>query len=279
MQILNSCAEAKKFINTLKFQNKQLGFVPTMGALHHGHIALVEKAKRENDLVICSIYVNPLQFNNKNDFTLYPRTHESDLKLLEEVGCDIVFFPDEKILDGKDFFQYDVGFLDTVMEGLHRPCHFMGVVFIVKALFDILRPDTAYFGLKDYQQLAVIKQMVKDFEMPVTIIPCPTFREHDGLAMSSRNSRLTKTQRENASNIYKCLSNLKSNTVHKTIDNLKNDFINSLKSIPEMRVEYIEICDADTLKPLETLHSSSSGVACTAVFLGEVRLIDNILLF
>lgn len=255
---------------------KTIGFVPTMGALHAGHLALVERARNENDIVVCSIYVNPLQFNNTSDLNLYPRVLESDCTMLEAAGCDMVFTPDDTIISDSAGFEYEVGYLDTVMEGAFRPGHFKGVAYIVKKLFEIVAPHRAYFGEKDYQQLAVVRQMNSYFKLGVNIVPCLTVREPDGLAMSSRNTRLNHNERQIAPAIYKALLYIKENISHFPVTGLKNKFEEILFSHGLFSVEYIEICNAETLEILSNTTQCKNIVVCTAVNLGNVRLIDNI---
>lgn len=266
-------------IASLKKEGKKTGFVPTMGALHSGHISLVERARKENDIVVVSIYVNPLQFNNAADLKKYPRVPEKDLQLLQEALCDMVFMPDDTIIGKSKGFEYELGYLDTIMEGYYRPGHFKGVAFIVKALFEIVQPDKAYFGEKDYQQLAVIKKMTKDFNLPVHIVPCPTIRTNNGLAMSSRNERLTEEERHISACIFEGLNYIKNNIFSLEPEVLKAWYLNHIQNHPGMKVEYIELCDSETLAPVTEFSKHASVVACTAVYVGNVRLIDNLKIF
>ena len=279
MLIINNKEEVKKNIDLLKKEGSSVGFVPTMGALHEGHISLLKRAKNENDSVVCSIYINPLQFNNKDDFNKYPRLIDRDTKLLENAGCDIIFLPDDSIIRNSADFVYDLGYLDQIMEGFYRPNHFSGVAYIVKTFFEIVRPDKAYFGEKDYQQLAVIKKMTRDFNFKVQIIPCSTTREKDGLALSSRNARLSSPERQIAPRIYEGLNFIKNNIHNYTIDEIKTLFVNQIERDGQMKVEYVEICDSETLKIISDVSESKLLVVCTAVFLGNVRLIDNLKIF
>ena len=269
----------EQHIAQLKNEGKKIGFVPTMGALHDGHISLVERARRENDIVVASIYVNPLQFNNPNDLKKYPRVPEKDLQLLQDACCDLVFMPDDAIIGDSKGFNYNIGYFDTIMEGFHRPGHFKGVAFIVKTFFEIVQPNKAYFGEKDYQQLAVIKKMVKDFGLPVSIIPCPTVREPNGLAMSSRNARLTEDEKQSAAGIFEGLIYIKNNIFSQKPEVLKEWFVKNIQNHPGMQVEYIELCDSENLTPVTEVKESASVVACTAVYLRNVRLIDNLKIF
>lgn len=265
----------------LRASGKSIGFVPTMGALHQGHIALVLKAKSENDVVVVSIFVNPTQFNNNNDLLHYPRTVESDRELLENVACDFLFLPDvsEMYPDGvsEAVPPIDLDGLDTVMEGAHRPGHFAGVIQVVKKLFDAVGPCKAYFGEKDFQQLAVIKKMVKQWKMPVEIVSCAIVREDDGLAMSSRNMRLTNEERKVATQISKALFHAKEVWSKCSLEEIKKNVTTLINSNPEFKLEYFEIADTISLKPL-TNNEKKNAVACIAVHLGTVRLIDNIIL-
>jgi pantoate--beta-alanine ligase len=268
-------------LDELRSQGKSIGFVPTMGALHPGHIALVTRAKAENEIVVASIFVNPTQFNNQKDLVHYPRTLEKDTKMLEDAGCDFLFFPsvDEMYPDGvkEAVPPIDLDGLDTVMEGAHRPGHFAGVIQVVKKLFDAVGPCKSYFGEKDFQQLAVIRKMVREWKMPVEIVPCPIVREADGLAMSSRNMRLTEEERKIAPVISKALFKAKEKWEHHSIEETKELVIAIINSEPKLQLEYFEIADVTTLKPARD-DQKKNVVACIAVHLGAVRLIDNIVL-
>lgn len=255
-----------------------MGFVPTMGALHEGHMALITRAKKTTDLVIASVFVNPTQFNNKNDLAVYPRTPEKDAALLEEHGCDIAFFPsvEEMYPEHYEAPKIPLGTLATVMEGEFRPGHFDGVVEIVSRFFEIVEPDYAFFGMKDFQQVAVIGQMVRYLGMPVTIVPCPTLRETSGLAMSSRNMRLSEAQKEEALHIYRTLSRAKAEAAVKTPEEVRNSAIAYFNE-SAMKLEYFSIVDPVTLQPLKDTWVDGA-TACIAAFCGEVRLIDNVIL-
>ncbi len=257
---------------------KSIGFVPTMGALHNGHLMLVEQALAENDLVVCSIFVNPIQFNNPADLEKYPRTFEKDSTLLEAIGCDVVFYPDvAEMYPEPVTHTYDFGLLDKVMEGRYRAGHFNGVAIVVKKLFDIVRPHKAYFGEKDFQQLAVIKALVKMEAMDIRIVPCPIVRETDGLAMSSRNVRLSAAQRKEAPLIYQTL--IKASELCKTqsVERVIDQVTRIINANPEMELEYFEISNPETLVPVRDNNPNGRVVACIAVFMGQVRLIDNMI--
>jgi pantoate--beta-alanine ligase len=282
MKQFTGIAETADYLKKQRAKGLTIGFVPTMGALHEGHMNLVRRAKRENDLTVCSIFVNPIQFNNKEDLVKYPRTLSRDLSMLEAEICDVVFTPETAEMypeGGNTSLDIDFGMLDKVMEGKFRPGHFNGVAIVVKKLFDIVQPDHAYFGKKDFQQLAIIKHMVNMLELPVDIIPCETVRESDGLAMSSRNARLTDAERILASKIYEVLAKVKEKAGIIPVRELSHWAIKKIEEHKGMRVEYFEITDKDGLLPLENWIYKDRAVALTTVFLGEVRLIDNIELF
>ncbi|HDR51879.1 MAG TPA: pantoate--beta-alanine ligase [Mariniphaga anaerophila] len=256
-----------------------VGLVPTMGALHQGHISLVERAVNENAVVVVSIFVNPTQFNDPGDLKRYPRNLEADLKMLEPTGCHLVFAPEaEEVYPEPDTRKFNFGSLDQVMEGKHRPGHFNGVAQVVSRLFEMVMPDKAYFGLKDFQQLAVIKKLVKMMNLPVEIVPCPIVREKSGLAMSSRNELLSPEERKNAALIYQKLSNAQELKAKKTVQELKNHVIENINKNPFLNVEYFEIVDDENLMPVESWNDKGVKVGCIAVHCGKVRLIDNIVL-
>jgi pantoate--beta-alanine ligase len=275
-------SEVKRELRKKKQPGNPVGFVPTMGALHQGHLELIRQSKAENTITVCSIFVNPIQFNNKKDLEKYPRNLHQDLKMLEDAGCDIVFTPEvgEMYPDGTtEAIHFPLGQLEKVMEGRFRPGHFQGVATVVKKLFDIIEPTRAYFGKKDYQQLIVIKELVSRLGIPVEIIACPTVREPDGLAMSSRNLRLTIGERQLAPLIYQVLCGIKEKAGKKSVTELRKWAIKKIEKNPAFRVEYFEIADTRSMVPIERWEKREHAVACTAVYLGDVRLIDNIELF
>lgn len=267
-------------LNAVRKDGLSIGFVPTMGALHEGHISLIQCARAENDVVVCSIFVNPIQFNNPEDLKKYPITLERDLEMLEEAGCHLVFAPNaEEMYPEPVKEHFDFGSLETVMEGQFRAGHFNGVAVVVKKLFEIIEPDRAYFGEKDFQQLAIVKQLVKDFEIPVQIIPCPIIREDDGLAMSSRNRRLTELDRVQAPFIHQTLSEAKEIALESSLENVKQFVLERFAERDEFDMEYFEIVDMNSLQTVKEWSDSNNIIACIAVWLGKIRLIDNIVIF
>jgi pantoate--beta-alanine ligase len=281
---MKTCSLISEMVKAVQKEHKSghtIGFVPTMGALHEGHLSLIVESRKVNDITVCSIFVNPVQFNNKQDLKKYPRNLKEDLSLLQSAGCDYVFIPEDKEIYPEGISGLDINFgsLDKVLEGKFRPGHFKGVAIIVKKLFEIIAPDHAYFGKKDYQQLLVIRHLVYILKLPVQIHACPTFREPDGLAMSSRNFRLTIGEREMASLIYQTLCKVKEKAGHIPVKALRQWAIKKINSNPAFNVEYFEIVDKKDLHILESWKEKRNALACTAVFLGDVRLIDNMELF
>jgi pantoate--beta-alanine ligase len=277
MKIFRTIKEIRENLSLQKVSGKTIGFVPTMGALHKGHIALIENAKKENDITVCSIFINPIQFNNKEDYIKYPKSTESDILMLEKVNCDLLFLPEESEMYPDDKVNnYDLGDLDKIMEGAFRPGHFNGVAVIVKKLFDIVEPDRAYFGKKDFQQLAIIKYFVKQYKIDIQIIGCETVRETDGLAMSSRNQRLTPEERDVAPLIYQTLMKARSEAGSKDIPTLKKLVEKEISNCTLMKLEYFDIVDAETLQIVHNIKNHKFVVGCIAVYLGNVRLIDNV---
>ena len=278
MKIVNSIQDLKALLAKERSDNKSIGFVPTMGALHEGHLSLIRRCVNENDVCLASIFVNPTQFNNKLDLDTYPRTPDNDCRMLEAAGCHYLFAPDEEeMYPEPDTRVFDFGLLDKVMEGACRPGHFNGVAQIVSKLFDIAGADRAYFGQKDLQQIAVIREMVSRFAIPVQIVACPILREADGLAMSSRNMRLTNEQRQKAPLIGQTLKESAGFVPEKTVEEVIRFVLQRLNNEPLLRVEYFEIVDEYTLMPVGNWTQTASPVGCIAVFCGQVRLIDNIM--
>lgn len=277
MKLIQTISELRNELEAVRKQGKTIGLVPTMGALHEGHASLVKKAVKENDVVVISDFVNPTQFNDKNDLLKYPRTLEADCKLLEENGASYVFAPSvEEIYPETDTRQFSYAPLDTVMEGKYRPGHFNGVCQIVSKLFLIVEPNKAYFGEKDFQQLAIIREMVRQYPFNIEIVGCPIVREHDGLALSSRNARLSSEQRNQALQISKTLfSSCEFGKSHSLADT-KSYVENKIEESEGLRLEYFEIVDGNTLQTVSNWDDSDYIVGCITVFCGEVRLIDNI---
>lgn len=277
MKIIDTISELENQLQGYRHKGETIGLVPTMGALHQGHASLVERCVADNKISIVSLFVNPTQFNNKEDLKHYPRTPEKDHELLERLGVDYVFSPSvEEMYPEEDKRVFDFGQLDKVMEGEFRPGHFNGVAQIVSKLFDIVKPDNAYFGEKDFQQLAIVKDMVRQLQMPVNIIGMPIVRESSGLAMSSRNQRLSEEQKKNASEVYKVLNESKL-MIDKFIPyELINYVSESINKVSGLKVEYFQIVDGDNLQPVTSWSGSDYIVGCIALFCGEVRLIDNI---
>ena len=279
MEIYKTKKEISRRINQLKSENKSIGFVPTMGALHEGHLSLIQCSQKQTDISVVSIFVNPTQFNNSTDLEKYPRTIEDDIKKLESISTDILFMPDEKeIYPKKDIRKFDFGNLDKVMEGKYRAGHFNGVAQVVNKLFEIVLPQKSFFGLKDFQQYVIIKELVRKF-MPksgIEIIGCPIIREKSGLAMSSRNALLTNEQRGNAKYINEILSLSKTEINEYSVEKLKEKVIKIINLNPFLEVEYFDIVDDVQLKQIKSWDENNNKVACIAVFCGTVRLIDNI---
>ncbi len=254
-----------------------VGFVPTMGALHEGHATLVKQCVRENDVTVVSVFVNPTQFNNPDDLRLYPRTPEEDWQLLESIGTDIVFAPTVgEMYPEPDSRQFDFGEMGKVMEGAFRPGHFNGVAQVVSKLFEIVQPHVAYFGEKDFQQLAIVKKMVQQLKLPVKVMGVPTVRESRGLALSSRNQRLSEEEKKNASSIYRILSESVFLMSQKSPNEVSSWVKEAINNVPGLRVEYFVIADAYSLQPISNWKEADEVIGCTAVYCGDVRLIDNI---
>ncbi len=249
-----------------------------MGALHDGHISLVQASKGDNDVTVCSIFVNPTQFNNPEDLLKYPRTLEADCEMLEAAGCDVVFAPSaEEMYPEQPVLKFNFGALETVMEGASRPGHFNGVGIIVSKLFHIIKPDRAYFGQKDLQQVAVVRRMVADLSFDLELVTAPTIREEDGLAMSSRNRRLNEEERHIAPHIFRIMESaknelLKGKSVEEVIKEAKAEFA----AINAFTLDYFEIVDLSTLQPIDSIGVKGTNAICVAAFLGPVRLIDNV---
>ena len=277
MQLFHSIPSLRHYLRQQRQNGKSVGFVPTMGALHEGHLSLIAASRAANDLTVCSIFVNPIQFNNSDDLARYPRSLEADCTLLADANCDVVFAPAaEEMYPEKPVLKFDFGDLARVMEGQFRPGHFNGVAVVVSKLFNIVQPDRTYFGQKDLQQVAVVRRMMVDLGFQIELHPCPTLRETDGLAMSSRNRNLTAEERPVAAHIFKGLTNAKAALLAgKSPAEVREITKQHFEEKPAFRLEYFEIVDAHTLQSVETRQAIGQTALCVAAHLGKVRLIDN----
>jgi len=277
MEIVDRINVLQNIVKELRSQGTSIGFVPTMGALHEGHLSLIQRSNKENEITIVSIFVNPTQFNDQKDYKRYPRIISDDIKKLESVKCDFLFTPTkEEMYPEEDKREFDFGSIDKVMEGAHRPGHFRGVALIVSKLFEIVNPHKAYFGEKDFQQVAIIKHLTKQLDFDIEIIACPIVREEDGLAMSSRNILLSEEQRKNVPLISKTLFDSLNEMKLSNLTETKNRVIRKINKNPFLEVEYFEIVDSETLEPLSNWTQSKNITGCIAVHVGNIRLIDNI---
>lgn len=279
MKIFDNIVDLQNELFYLRKANKKIGLVPTMGALHQGHASLVKQCVADNDITIVSVFLNPTQFNDPKDLERYPRTFEEDCNILNEVGADIVFAPTPKeMYPTPDNRHFEFPPTSTVMEGAKRPGHFNGVCQVVSRLFYITKPHNAYFGEKDWQQICVIKQLVKYLNLDINIIECPIIREESGLAMSSRNSLLTSEERAIAANIYRILKESVAKKDSLSVDELQQEVINSINAIDQLEVEYFEIVDGNTLETVHSWDDSPYIVGCITVYCGAtpIRLIDHI---
>ncbi len=277
MKVIHTIKDLQTELAMLKAQGEKVGLVPTMGALHVGHASLVKRSVSENGVTVVSIFVNPTQFNDKNDLANYPRTLDDDCRLLEDCGATFAFVPSvQEMYPQPDIRSFSYAPLDTVMEGAFRPGHFNGVCQIVSKLFDAVQPDRAYFGEKDFQQLAIIREMVKQMDYELEIVGCPIMREADGLALSSRNKRLSVQERENALNISQTLFKSRTFAASHTVRETQRFVEEAIEGAPGLRLEYFEIVDGNKLQNVRDWDDSQYIVGCITVFCGEVRLIDNI---
>ncbi len=277
MKIIHTIKDLQAELSVLKAQGKKVGLVPTMGALHAGHASLVKRSVNENEVTVVSVFVNPTQFNDKNDLVKYPRTLDADCKLLEACGATYAFAPSvEEMYPEPDTRQFSYAPLDTVMEGAFRPGHFNGVCQIVSKLFEAVKPHRAYFGEKDFQQLAIIREMVRQMQFDLEIVGCPIVREEDGLALSSRNARLSAEERENALKISQTLFKSRTFAATHTVSETLKFVEDAIAAVPGLRLEYFEIVDGNTLQKVDNWNQTSYVVGCITVFCGDVRLIDNI---
>jgi pantoate--beta-alanine ligase len=278
MKVFATREELETYIQTHFPAPKKIGFVPTMGALHRGHLSLIEESKKQNDCTVASIFVNPTQFDNSEDLDKYPRTLESDLRLLEAQGCDVVFTPsvEEIYANNVSSQNFDFDGLENEMEGQFRTGHFDGVGTIVKTLFDIINPTHAYFGEKDFQQLQIIKKMVEKHDLPVLVVGCPIYRESNGLAMSSRNERLSSEQRLEASIIFEILQKVREMIASENLEDIQNWVQNQFENHPLFTLEYFSIAEENTLQTATEIDPKKSYRAFIAVYADSVRLIDNL---
>jgi pantoate--beta-alanine ligase len=277
MNVIETREELQHKIGQLKSENNSIGFVPTMGALHEGHISLIQCCNKENDITVVSIFVNPTQFNDREDYEKYPRDVNKDIEWLEKENCDIVFNPaEEEMYPEPDTRTFDFGNLDKTLEGYYRPGHFNGVAKVVSKLFDYVKPHRAYFGEKDLQQLAIIRELARREQPDLEIVGCPIVREKDGLAMSSRNKRLNSEERKNATEISKVLFDSKNKKDTMSVGKLKNWVFDQLNKNAYINVEYFDIIDENNFNDVSTWNDCETARGVIAAWIGNVRLIDNI---
>ncbi len=278
MIIITKIVDLQVFLSKKISQTKTIGFVPTMGALHLGHLSLIAQSKKQCNLTVCSIFVNPTQFNDATDLKKYPRMPKKDAELLKSVGCDVLFMPTvNEIYPTKDTRQFNFGYLDTLLEGANRPGHFNGVAQVVSRLFELVKPTKAFFGSKDYQQVMIVKALVKQLNLPIKIIACPILREKDGLAMSSRNMLLSPTERKAAKLIPLLMQQSKTlKKEGKTIAEIKHYIKTELTNHTIYKLNYFAICNATTLKNAKKFTTNNTYVALIACYVGNIRLIDNL---
>ncbi len=277
MKLFRTITDLRQQLTREKAEGKKIGFVPTMGALHDGHLSLVKKASECCDVVVVSVFVNPTQFNDQQDLKRYPRVLYKDIALLETTACAYVFAPSViEVYPEEDKRVFDFGHLDKVLEGAFRPGHFNGVAQVVSRLFAIVEPDKAFFGQKDFQQIVIIKEMVRQLKLNVEIVPCPIVRQDDGLALSSRNALLSEEQRKSAVLISKTLSEARNIASSKSVEELKQWVKDQIDSDPLLKTEYFEIVDDIHFMPVLSWSDPVNKVGCIAVYVGKIRLIDNI---
>lgn len=278
MLIYTKIAEIQAFLDLKRREGQRIGFIPTMGALHQGHISLISEAQKTGHLTVCSIFVNPTQFNDKGDLERYPRTPEKDTSLLEVAGCNVLFMPTvEEMYPAGEKTNFDFGYLDKILEGQHRPGHFNGVAQVVKRFFEIIEPNTAFFGSKDYQQVMIVRALVKLMASNIEIIACPILREPDGLAMSSRNVLLKPRERQIAAHIPRIMAEAKVILSQLGVKAAKNHVITCCSAYPEMKLDYYEVCNPGTLNLLPDTDKPGQALALIAVYVGKIRLIDNLI--
>jgi pantoate--beta-alanine ligase len=280
MQIIKDKVILREYLTSNHLPHVTLGFVPTMGALHEGHLSLVKESVKNNDITLCSIFVNPTQFNNREDLLHYPQSLEEDTNMLKDVGCDALFLPSNKMMYPEEpVIGFNMGYLDQIMEGGYRKGHFNGVVLIVSKLFNLIRPDHAYFGQKDLQQFVVLNTLVRELFFDINMVRMPIVREKDGLAMSSRNRRMTEQERNVSVNFYKALLMAKKNLESgMEISHTKDMVLQYFSNIEGADLEYFEIVDSEKLLPVVTLKNNRSIALCIAGYVGNIRLIDNLII-
>ena len=277
MRIYTGKSELQEYIQKEKQNGKSIGFVPTMGALHEGHMSLVQHIRPLCDILVCSIFVNPTQFNDPKDLEKYPVTTDADISLLTEHGCDIVFLPSTKEMYPADeeTWSLDLGPIESIWEGEHRPGHFQGVAQIVYKLFDLVQPDRACFGQKDFQQVMVIKKLIELKKLPIHLDICPTKRDENGLALSSRNQNLSEEGRQKASRIYKALSYIQDTIHNEEVHSLLKKATEIIEEDRDLKIEYLSICETENLKEIKSIQAAQKYVILVAAWLEGVRLIDN----
>ncbi len=281
MLLFKRVSDLQKYLNSLKNKGLHIGFVPTMGALHRGHISLIDRSRNECDVTVASIFVNPTQFNNSTDLEKYPRTAEKDIEMLAESGCEILFMPDVSAVYPEGMtpsVKFNFGKLDRVLEGIFRPGHFEGMAQVVHRLLEITHPNRLYMGQKDFQQAAIVGRMLELMKSETELVSCPIQREPDGLAMSSRNARITPEDRSKVALIYNVLAEAAERVGEYNPSDIQSLALSKLKTEPHFKVEYFEIVDGRTLLPIQLFEDTDYAVALVAVWVGEVRLIDNVIL-
>lgn len=279
MLIFKDIASLQKELQRVKAQALSIGFVPTMGALHQGHVSLVKQALTDCSITVCSIFVNPTQFNDKSDLERYPRTPQNDINMLKAAGCHILFMPEvDEMYQNVQIPSFDLGYLNTILEAAHRPGHFDGVAQVVYRFFEIVRPNKAYFGSKDYQQVMVVKRMAQLAKFDIEIIACPIIREADGLAMSSRNTLLSADERVAAGSVPLLLKDALSMLKKHDLDSIKKHIVSQAAKIPNSKLDYFEFANPATLEPVTVYSNNAPIMVLIAIFIGKVRLIDNLVL-
>ena len=278
MELISRISKLQSTLDEYRAEGKTIGFVPTMGALHKGHSSLIQVSVDQNDITVCSIFVNPIQFNNNKDLENYPRDLETDKEMLTELGCDILFNPNvDEMYPEKPKESWNFGLIEKTMEGKYRPGHFSGVATVVNRFFGIVKPNNAYFGMKDYQQLMIVRNIANQFHPNIKIIGCPTIRLENGLAMSSRNELLSDPDKERAGVIFDVLQEIAKSKGKEDLKEYLERKTSEINSLDGFKVEYLQVADPDTLQPMQSWTAEDSCICCIAVFVKNVRLIDNLL--